>query len=277
MVKTKFSVCMCTYFKDDPKWFCRAVESILNQTVKPDEVVLVVDGPVGEELNAEILKFEATDGFKVIRLEKNSGHGIARRTALENCKNEIAALMDSDDVSLPDRFEKQLEVFECDGEVSVVGGQMTEFIGEEDNVIGMREVPLDDGTIKAYLKKRCPMNQVTVMFKKSDVEKAGGYLDWFNNEDYYLWIRMYLQGMKFANVGDVLVNVRVGEDMYRRRGGIKYFKSELKLQNYMLKNKVIGLGTYISNVAKRLVVQVLLPNGLRGLVFKKFARKQAKS
>lgn len=268
---------MCTYFKDDPKWFCRAVESILNQTVKPDEVVLVVDGPVGEELNAEILKFEATDGFKVIRLEKNSGHGIARRTALENCKNEIAALMDSDDVSLPDRFEKQLEVFECDGEVSVVGGQMTEFIGEEDNVIGMREVPLDDGTIKAYLKKRCPMNQVTVMFKKSDVEKAGGYLDWFNNEDYYLWIRMYLQGMKFANVGDVLVNVRVGEDMYRRRGGIKYFKSELKLQNYMLKNKVIGLGTYISNVAKRLVVQVLLPNGLRGLVFKKFARKQAKS
>ena len=277
MGKTKFSVCICTYFKDDPKWFCRAVESVLNQTAKPDEVVLVVDGPVGEELNTEILKFEALDNFKVIRLEKNSGHGIARRTALENCKNELAALMDSDDVSLPDRFEKQLEIFERDSEVSIVGGQMTEFIGEEDNVVGVREVPLDNEAIKTYLKKRCPMNQVTVMFKKADVEEAGGYLDWFNNEDYYLWIRMFLKGMKFANVGDVLVNVRVGEDMYRRRGGTEYFKSELKLQNFMFKNGIIGLGTYFINVAKRLVVQMLLPNRLRGFVFKKFARKQAKS
>ena len=111
------------------------------------------------------------------------------------------------------------------------------------------------------------------MFRKSSVEAAGGYLDWFNEEDYYLWLRMYLAGMTFGNVADTLVNVRVGEEMYQRRGGLRYFKSEARLQKYMLDHRVIGTGTYLVNVAKRLVVQVLLPNHLRGWVFQNFARK----
>ena len=113
------------------------------------------------------------------------------------------------------------------------------------------------------------------MLKKADVERAGGYLDWYCNEDYYLWNRMYLAGMKFANVSDILVNVRVGEDMYQRRGGWKYWVSEWKMQNFMLKNRIIGLGDYVINVSKRFVVQVLLPNRLRSFVFQKFARTQA--
>ena len=117
------------------------------------------------------------------------------------------------------------------------------------------------------------MNLVTVMFKRSKVEEVGGFIDWFCEEDYYLWIRMALAKMKFANLPDNLVNVRVGKEMYQRRGGIKYFKSEAKLQSFMLKNKMIFFPTYIANVVKRLIVQVLLPNKLRGWVFKKFARK----
>ena len=117
------------------------------------------------------------------------------------------------------------------------------------------------------------MNQVTVMFRKSAVAAAGGYIDWFCEEDYYLWLRLMLDGATFANINLPLVNVRVGKEMYRRRGGMKYFKSEAKLQAWMLQHKVIGFGTYVVNVAKRLIVQVLLPNRLRSWVFQKFARK----
>ena len=116
------------------------------------------------------------------------------------------------------------------------------------------------------------MNQMTVMFKKSSVDKVGGYIDWFCEEDYYLWLRMAMNNMKFKNLPETLVNVRVGEEMYMRRGGLKYFTSEAKLQGFMLKNKIIGFPRYIINVSQRLVLQVLMPNKMRGWVFKKFAR-----
>lgn len=274
MMTGKFSVAMCVYGKDEPQWFADAVDSVLGQTVKPDEVVLVVDGPVPPELDAVISGYEKMPVFKVLRLAENHGHGHARRMGLENCSHELVALMDADDISLPQRFERQLLRFSRDPKLSIVGGDIAEFIDDQDSPIGCRTVLPEDGQIKADMKKRCPFNQVSVMFRKADVMRAGGYLDWFCNEDYYLWVRMYLAGAKFANVPEILVNVRVGGDMYRRRGGWKYFASEWRLQNYMLKNRVIGPGTYLVNVAKRFAVQVLLPNRLRGWVFQKFARKK---
>lgn len=269
----KFSVSMCVYGKDDPQWFKTAVESVINQTRKPDEIVLVVDGPVPTELGAIIDEYEKLDFFKVIRFEVNQGHGNARRAGLERCTHNIVALMDADDISVNDRFEKQLSAFANDQELDIVGGDITEFIGEVTNAVGRRTVCSSDKDIKIDMKKRCPMNQMTVMFKKSSVEKVGGYIDWFCDEDYYLWLRMMLAGMKFCNVSETLVYARVGKEMYQRRGGRRYFKSEAKLQGFMLKNKIISLPTYVINVGKRLVVQVLLPNKLRGWVFKKFARK----
>lgn len=273
MGNPKFSALMCVYGKDDPQWFQAAVESIVNQTVQADEIVLVVDGPVPEALNAVIVQYESHDSFCILRLEVNQGLGNARRAGLKVCKNDLIVIMDADDLSVPDRFEKQLAMFAEHPDLDVVGGDITEFIGEPENIIGRRTVPECDDDIKQYMKTRCAMNHVTVMFKNSSLNKAGGYIDWYYNEDYYLWLRMMLAGMKFGNVPDVLVNVRVGEEMYQRRGGKKYFLSEAKLQKYMLDNKVIGLGTYLINVTKRLIVQVLLTNKLRGWVFKKFARK----
>lgn len=270
----KFSVAMCVYGGDRADWFKIAVDSILNQTAKPNEVVLVVDGPVPNELNEIICEYEKMDIFKVIRFAENQGHGNARRAGLENCSNELVAIMDADDISEASRFEKQLREFENDFTLDIVGGNITEFVDEPENIVGQRVVFLEDSEIKKDLKKRCPMNLVTVMYKKSSVNKVGGFIDWYCEEDYYLWIRMYLANMKFKNVPDDLVNVRVGKEMYQRRGGLKYFKSEKALQKYMRKNKVIGFGTYIMNVTKRLIVQVLLPNKLRGWVFKKFARKR---
>lgn len=272
MDKIKFSVAMCVYGGDNAEHFSHAVDSILNQTYSPDEVVLVVDGPVPELLDEIICKYEEKAFFNVIRFSQNQGHGKARRAGLEACKNEIVALMDADDVSLPNRFEEQIKYFEQD-KIDIVGGDISEFVDNESNIVAYRELPSTDSEIKEYMKTRCPFNQMTVMFRKSVYEKTGGYIDWYCDEDYYLWLRMMQKGAVFANTGSILVNVRVGADMYRRRGGWKYFKSEAKLQKYMLDNKIIGFTTYFMNVSKRLIVQVLMPNSIRGWAFKKFARK----
>ena len=273
MINMQFSVSMCVYGKDNPEWFDSAVQSVLNQTVTPSEIVLVVDGPVPDELDEIIKKYECDEKFKVIRFAENKGHGDARRASVDACTNELIALMDADDVCVKDRFEKQLSFFE-QAKADIVGGDIAEFIDEESNVVGYRRLPVTDEELKQYIKKRCPFNQMTVMFKKASYTQAGGYIDWYCDEDYYLWLRMMQNGAVFANTADVLVNVRVGKEMYKRRGGMKYFRSEAKLQKYMLDNKIIGFGTYFVNVAKRLVVQVLLPNSIRGWVFKKFARNK---
>lgn len=269
----QFSVSMCVYYGDDPQNFSQAVDSVLNQSVPPDEVVLVVDGPVPPAIDEMIGKFGTRENFKVVRLAENQGHGVARRTGLEHCTHSLVALMDADDICVFDRFEKQLAAFEINPKASIVGGQIMEFVDRVENVVGYRTVPLTDSQIREYLKIRCPMNQVTVMFRKEDVISVGGYQDWYCNEDYYLWVRMYLAGMQFVNVPEILVQVRVGEDMYRRRGGWRYFSSEARLQHYMLRHHVIGLSRYLVNVGKRMVVQ-LMPNRVRGWIFRKFARSQ---
>ena len=277
MDSTKFSVAMSVYKNDNAQHFSRALESITDkQTVLPSEIVLVVDGPIGSELDAVINDYSSKYNiFKVIRLETNGGLGNALRLAVENATNELIARMDSDDVAIPTRFEEQLNFFTANEHVDIVGGDISEFIGEEENIVAYRRVPKTDSDIKEFAKKRCPFNHVSVMYKKSAVQKAGGYLDCFWNEDYYLWIRMVLENAVMANTGTVLVNVRTGSDMYQRRGGKKYFQSEKFLQRYMLDRNMIGRIMYFSNVLKRWIVQCLLPNKIRGWVFRTFARKSA--
>ena len=274
----KFSVLMSVYKGDKAEFVKIALDSIINQTKKPDEIVLVEDGPVSEGLERLIVEYEKEYSIlKVIRQKENSGLGNALKIGLENCSYSLVARMDSDDISVLDRFEKQLKCFEEDDSLSIVGGFIEEFIGEKENVIGIREVPLDNNEIREYIKSRCPLNHATVMFKKEEVMKVGNYIEWHYNEDYYLWIRMYLANCKFKNLKDSLLKVRVGDEMYQRRGGLKYFKSEEKIQRFMLKNKMISFIKYIYNVSIRFILQVLMPNKLRGWVFKKFARRGAKS
>lgn len=272
--RKKFSVVTSVYKSDNPVFFDRALSSITElQTVIPDDIVLVVDGPVSDELNEVIAKYKKKYNiFNVIRLEENGGLGNALKIAVENTKYELIARMDSDDVSVSTRFEEQLRFFDMYPQIDIVGGNITEFIGEESNIVGSRIVPKTNKNIRENMKVRCAMNHVSVMYKKTAVQSAGGYQDWFWNEDYYLWIRMWLNGAVFANTGTTLVNVRVGEEMYKRRGGKEYFDSEKGLQNYMLKHGMINGKTYIVNMGKRVIVQKILPNRLRGWVFRTFAR-----
>ena len=276
-MEQRFSVCMSVYMNDNPIDFADAVLSIYNQTSRPDEIILVIDGPIPQIMYDTINHLrEKTGIMKVIQLEKNLGHAIARQTGLLTAKNDLCAVMDADDLSVPERFEKQLKAFEEHPEVSVVGGLINEFINTTDNVVGTRVVPEFDADIKSYLTSRCPMNLVTVMLRKSDVMNVGGYQDWYCEEDYFLWIRLTLGGYKFYNIQDCLVNVRVGEEMYQRRGGKKYFKSEARLQKYMLEHKLISWVKYVYNVLIRWLVQVAMPNKVRGWVFQKFARSNKK-
>lgn len=270
-----FSIITSVYKNDNPAFVRIALDSMLvNQSVKPSEIVLVRDGQVPPELDGLLDEYESRypDVFNIIRLEQNGGLGNALKLGVENAKYELVARMDSDDICLPDRFEKQLNYMECHPEVDIVGGQMTEFIGDSSNIVGKRIVPLENDAILEFMKSRCALNHVTVMFRKDAVLKSGNYQDWFWNEDYYLWVRMWLNGCKFGNLDSVLVNVRSGADQYARRGGMKYFKSEKGIQKYMLNNHLINGGGYFVNVTKRLIVQVLLPNWLRGWVFRTFAR-----
>ncbi len=270
-----FSVCMAVYFGDKPIDLKLAVESIYqHQTLKPNEIVLVVDGPVHDEMNDIIAHLQKSiECLKVIRFKENRGHAAARRAGVAAAKNETIALMDADDISLPDRFEKQISYMAAHPEVAVVGGQIAEFINDDSNIVGRRIVPCNHDEILIWLKGRCPFNQMSVTMLRSSGSAVGGYMDWYCNEDYYLWIRMALAGYKFANLPDTLVNVRVGKEMYRRRGGWRYFKSEARLQRYMLSHKLISLPRYLYNVSGRFTVQVAMPNRLRGFIFQTFFRK----
>ena len=173
----KFSASMCVYGGDDPAFFDDAVGSIVNQSVQASEIVLTVDGPIPQTIEGVIEKYrtlltESAIRFQVVYLEKNMGHGEARRICFEHCSYDLIALMDADDLSVPDRFEKQLAVFAQNPSLSIVGGNIQEFIGTPDKCVGKRIVPEKDSDIKIYMKKRCPMNQVTVMFRKADVEEV---------------------------------------------------------------------------------------------------------
>lgn len=269
-----FSVCMSVYRNDNPIHFLTAIRSVINQTIPPNEIVLVIDGPIPEELRNAINTVKSEiENFKIIPFAENKGHAAARQAGVDNASNDLIAIMDADDIAVENRFEIQLKTFEEHPDVSVVGGNISEFIENTDNVVGKRICPESNKEIIGYLKARCPMNLVTVMMKKSDVLKVGGFIDWYCEEDYYLWVRLALNGYKFYNIQENLVNVRVGRDMYKRRGGWKYFKSEAKLQKYMWQNDIIGLTRMCYNILGRFVVQVAMPNWLRGFVFQKLFRK----
>lgn len=271
----KYSVLMSLYKKEHPEYLRLALDSMINQTVKPDEIILVEDGPLTEELYAVVKEYKERypELFHVVVNKKNLGLGLALNVGLKACRNELVARMDTDDISKPDRCEKQLRFFSKHPSVTILGGQIEEFITSPEEVVGKRVVPQTNRELKEFMKKRCPFNHMTVMFKKSDILEAGNYKDWFCNEDYYLWIRLALKGYKFANLPDTFVNTRVGPDMYQRRGGDKYFRSEMGIQKLMLDKKMIDFPTYLMNCGKRLIVEKLMPNRVRGWVFQRFARE----
>lgn len=274
---TKFSVLMAVYKNDKPEDVRVAVESVtIRQTLQPDELLIVVDGKVPEALEKVLLSLQIEiSSIHIEWCQENRGLGLALQYGMKKVSHELVARMDSDDISLPTRFEKQIAMFEADPDLSVAGGYIDEFIDSVENIVGRRVVPVKHEELCNYLKHRDGFNHMTVMFRRSAVMKAGNYQHWYLNEDSYLWARMYLVGCKFGNLNETLVLVRVGRDMYARRGGWKLFKGEWELQVFKLKNKIVNPVQFAINVGIRFFVQVLMNNGLRTLVFQKLLRQRS--
>lgn len=215
----KYSVLMSVYYKEKPEYLLVSIKSMLNQTYKPDEIVLVKDGQLSEELNQVINDFikEEPFLFKVVVLKENLGLAKALDEGLKNCKNELVARMDSDDISLPKRCELQMEVFERDPNLSIVGTMIDEFYDEPSNIVSSRIVPVHHEDIVKFIKRRSPFNHPTVMYKKSAVTSSGGYGELRRKQDLDLFSRMINNDLKAYNINQSLLLFRSNRDNFQRR------------------------------------------------------------
>lgn len=271
---SKYSVLMSVYHKEKPEYLKQAIESIQAQTLQTDDFVLVCDGPLNDALDKVIATKQQEMGEKlnVVRLAKNGGLGNALNKGIKHCKNELVARMDSDDIAYLDRCEKQMAVFNMHSEVSICSGIVEEFTSDPNIVDTKRVPPETNAEIVEFAKKRNPFNHPCVMYKKSAVEAVGSYQDFYLLEDYYLWLRMLMAGYQGYNIQEPLLHMRAGSDMYKRRAGWKYAKTQTKLFKFMQQQDFIGKGQYIKSCAIR-SGSALAPNWLRKFMFEKVLRK----
>ena len=269
-----YSVLMSVYHKEKPEYLKQAIASIQAQTLPTDDFVLVCDGPLNDALDAVIAKKQREMGetLNVVRLAKNGGLGNALNEGIKHCKNELVARMDSDDIAYPDRCEQQIAVFYTHLEVSICSGIVEEFTSTPDVVDAKRVPPEAHEEIVEFAKKRNPFNHPCVMYKKSAVEAVGSYQDFYLLEDYYLWLRMLMAGYQGYNIQEPLLHMRAGSDMYLRRAGWKYAKTQARLFKFMKSQGFIGEGQYIKSCVIR-SGSALAPNWLRKLMFEKVLRK----
>lgn len=269
-----FSVLMSLYFKENTDCLCASLVSIFKQTQIPNEVILVEDGPLTDELYSVLNEYERKyTQLKRIKLSQNGGLGKALNAGLKHCSNDLVARMDTDDIALPDRFEKQIKFMSEHPEVDISSGWLIEFNGTIDNRLSLKKVPESHKEISEYLKYRNPLNHPAVIFKKSAVEKAGGYQHFPLFEDWYLWARMMKSGAIFANIQEPLVYFRTSPEMYKRRGGVEYAKNSAKFQFKLFDLGVISLFQALKSSLIRGGVY-LLPNNLRSFVYSKFLRSK---
>ena len=269
-----YSVLMSVYAGERAEYLERAARSMLKQTVPPREFVLVCDGPLSLELEKIIAKLtrEWPQTMTILRLPEQKGLGIALREGVLACRCGIVARMDSDDIALPQRMELQLAALEENLELAALGGQIEEFF--EENTWGNRGVPLSPEKVRNRAAFRNPMNHMTVTFRREAVLAAGNYMDFDRFEDYHLWARMLGQGMKLANLPQVLVRARVNDGTYARRGGWRYFCQSVAMQNHLLHCGLCGPVGWLRNCLIRFCGTVLLPRALRGRIYQTLLRRR---
>lgn len=269
-----YSVLMSVYHKEKPEFLKQSMESIFQQTVPTNDFVLVCDGPLNNELDTVINEMQNLFGerLQVVRLAKNGGLGNALNEGIKHCKNELVARMDSDDIAYPDRCERQIEVFKRYPEISICSGIVEEFTDNPSVVDARRVPPETNAEIIEFAKMRNPFNHPCVMYKKSDVEAAGSYQDFYLLEDYYLWLRMLMADYQGYNLQEPLLHMRAGSEMYKRRGGWKYIGTQIKLFRFMKDKKFISECQYWKSSLLRCGASVV-PNWLRKFVFAKVLRK----
>lgn len=221
-----FSVLISVYNQELPEYLQQALDSLINQSIIPSEIIIVKDGILTSQLNNVINSFCKKFQFvKIVENEINIGLGLSLAKGLLVCTNELVARMDSDDISKPDRFEKQLSIINLG--FDVVSSWSEFFEGQQSNVIAVKKRPENHTQIAKSAKRRSPVCHASTMFRKSAVLRAGNYKHCLFYEDYYLWLRMIKSGARFYNIQDYIYSIRISNDQIGRRGGLRYLKNEL--------------------------------------------------
>lgn len=273
MSDLQFSVLIATYEGDDSTDLERAIRSVIDQTVQPDEVVVVEDGPLTPELDGilEDLTAKYPSLLRRTSLSRNRGLGAALNHGVEVCSHEWVARMDSDDIAVPNRFERQLKYINEHPETDIVGGYIGEFPEDPTTIEAVREVPVTPEEVRSAARIRCPLNHPTVLFRRSAVLDVGNYRPLRSMQDYDLWMRMLAAEHTLANIPAVLVRCEAGEDLFDRRGGLAYIRTETRLQYDFLRLGVISLPVFVLNICARVPLRIL-PNGVRSVVYRTFLR-----
>jgi glycosyltransferase involved in cell wall biosynthesis len=273
-MELKYSVLLSVYSKEKPEYFHLALESMINQTAKPDEIIIVQDGPLPKDLYDTVWGYSERypELIKIVVSEKNVGLGLALNLGLQHCRNNLVARMDTDDISKPERCEKQLYRFEIDSDLSICGTWIDEFIDDIDNPISTRKVPCEYKEIFEFGKRRSPFNHSTVMYKKSAVVSCDGYSNLRRNQDVDLFGRMLFQNYKALNIPESLLLFRTDDNLAKRRRSWENSKSYIQSIS-----RLHGLG--YSSLFDVLIVAIgqtamlLLPIGIQKIVYKGLLRK----
>lgn len=270
----QYSVLMSLYKKERPEYLKTALESIVNQTVQPDEIVLVKDGPLTEELDAIVAEYaeKYPELFHIVKSEVNIGLGKALNLGLSVCKNELVARMDTDDIAKPDRCEKQLQRFANDPELDLLGTAVDEFYSTPEEVVARRVVPTEHKDIYEFAKRRSAFNHPTVMYKKSKVLGLGGYGDLRRNQDVDLFGRMLLSGCIAGNIEESLLYFRSNDALAKRRKSWENTITYIQTIGKLRKLGYSSFGDYMI-VAIAQIGMFLMPVRLQHWVYKKFLRK----
>ncbi|WP_433901942.1 glycosyltransferase [Sphingobacterium puteale] len=273
----EFSVLLSVYHKESPLLMKDALNSIIDQTLQPSEIVIVKDGPLTQDLDEMLLTFtdKYKDKFKIVGLDKNLGLGNALKIGLENCKYELVARMDTDDIARPYRFKMQVEFLSQNLDIDVLGGNMEEFNEIPGDLKRFKINPeLHEDLIKGIYYKN-PFNHPTVMYRRSKVIKSGSYNDeYLLFEDYALFLKMWKNGMRFHNLQEILVDFRVGSgiETIKRRSGLHYLKKEKKFLNYARELGVFGPFDVLKYKILKFPIRMLPPRIVL-FIYNKFLRK----
>ncbi len=261
---------MALYFKDDPFLFDKAISSVFDNSVLPELMILVVDGPISSDLRAIIKKylFSYGESLHVVWLPENKGLANALNVGLAYVKTEFVARADADDFNLRSRFEEQCKFAE--NGFDLFGSSIQE-VDEFGNEISVRSLPLDHVGITKFLKTRNPFNHMTVFFRTQLARDCGGYPNLDLREDYGLWVKMIGEGAKCANSDAILVFATTGKGFYKRRGGIRSVKAEIAMQKFLVSHQIKGKGmACLETIAKSIIF--LIPSSLRAFVYKSLLR-----
>lgn len=269
-----FSVLMATYLRDDPVLLQRAVDSVFINSLPPQRLVLVADGPLGTGLEKMVESIQARyRSLTFVRLPYNQGLSHALNHGMRFVETEWVARADSDDINLPERFEAQTHFLRENPEVTIVGGAILE-VDRDGRQLSVRACPPTHDAIMQRLPRRNPLNHMTVMFRTDRFHECGGYPHMHLREDYALWANMATKTNRFANLHDVLVRATTGADMFRRRGGLRYALGELELQQTLVK---LGLKSATAGLTDGLLRAsvFLAPGTLRSYIYTRILRLTA--